>query len=193
MNKILIAFFLLANSAYAQTTKWGIDASHAKIGFSVSHFGISETEGKFTRFDGTVLSDKPDFSDAKISFTIDVSSINTEDTKRDEHLRSADFFDVAKYPSIVFTGRSFKSVGKNRYKLTGSITMHGVSKDITLDVLYRGTVPKDPFGNTKAGFKITGVIDRTKFGLTWNGVLAGGELLVGDNVNLDIDIELIKK
>ena len=193
MKKILVAISLFANIAYAQTTKWAIDASHAKIGFSVSHFGISETEGKFTKFDGTVLSDKPDFSDAKISFTIDVSSINTEDSKRDEHLRSADFFDVAKYPSIVFMGKSFKSAGKNKYKLTGTITMHGVSRDITLDVLYRGTVPRDPFGNTKAGFKISGVVDRTQFGLTWNGKLAGGELLVGDNVNLDIDIELIKK
>lgn len=193
MYKLLIAFFLFANISNAQTTKWGFDASHAKVGFSVSHFGISETEGKFTKFDGTVLSDKPDFSDAKINFTIDVSSINTEDSKRDEHLKSADFFNVAKYPSIIFLGKSFKSVGKNSYKLTGSITMHGVTRDITLDVIYRGTVPKDPFGNTKAGFKITGVIDRTKFGLTWNGKLAGGELLVGDNVNLDVDVELIKR
>ena len=129
----------------------------------------------------------------KINFAIDVNSINTEDSKRDEHLKSPDFFDVAKYPSIVFVGKSLKSTGKNMYKLTGTMTMHGVTKDITLDVLYRGTVPKDPYGNTKAGFKITGVVDRTQFGLTWNGKLAGGELLVGDNVHLDVDIELIKK
>lgn len=193
MNKTIVTILLFANAAVAQTTKWGFDASHAKVGFSVSHFGISETEGKFTKFDGLVLSDKADFSDAKINFTIDVNSINTEDSKRDEHLKSADFFDVAKYPSILFTGKSLKSTGKNMYRLTGSMTMHGVTKDIVLDVLYRGTVPKDPYGNTKAGFKITGIIDRTQYGLTWNGKLAGGELLVGDNVHLDIDIELIKK
>ena len=177
---------------FAQTTKWGYDASHAKVGFTISHFGISETEGKFTKFDGTVLSDKPDFSDATIDISIDVNSINTEDAKRDTHLKSPDFFDVAKYPSITFKSKLFKSVGKNKYKLTGNFTLHGITREIELDVIYKGTVV-DPYKNTKAGFKISGVIDRTQFGLVWNGKLAAGELLVGNDVYLDINIELIKK
>jgi polyisoprenoid-binding protein YceI len=194
MKKLILATAILASSsiAFAQTQKWGYDASHAKVGFTISHFGISETEGKFTKFDGIVLADKPDFSDAKIDFTIDVKSINTEDAQRDTHLKSADFFDVAKYPNITFKSKSFISVGNNKYKLTGDFTMHGVTKEITLDVIYKGTVV-DPYKNTKAGFKISGVIDRTQFGLVWNGTLAAGGLLVGNEVNLDINIELIKK
>ena len=163
-----------------------------KLGFSISHFGIPETEGKFTKFDGTVLSDKPDFSDAKINFTVDVNSIDTEDAKRDTHLKSADFFDAAKFPSITFKSKSLKSVGKNTYKLTGEINIHGVSKEITIDVVYKGIVI-DPYKNTKAGFKISGVLDRTQFGLVWNGKLATGDVLVGNDVSLDINIELIKK
>ena len=193
--KIFILFITVAiyqTNSFAQTVKWGYDASHAKVSFSISHFGISETEGKFTKFDGIVLSDKPDFSDAKFNFTIDVSSINTEDAKRDKHLKSADFFDIEKYPSITFKSKTFKSVGKNKYKLTGLLTMHGVTKPITLDVIYKGTVI-DPYKNTKAGFKISGVLDRTAFGLVWNGNLSTGELLVGNEVTLDINIELIKK
>jgi polyisoprenoid-binding protein YceI len=190
---VLSAALLLASVfAFAQTTKWVYDASHAKIGFNISHFGISETEGKFTKFDGVVLSDKPDFADAKIDLTIDVNSVNTDDTQRDVHLKSADFFDTEKFPSITFKSKSLKSVGQNKYKLTGSFTMHGVTKDVTLDVIYKGTVI-DPFKNTKAGFKITGVIDRTQFGLIWNGKLSTGDALLGDMVNLDINIELLKK
>lgn len=194
MKRMIFTAILAAATGFAQaqSTQWGYDASHAKVGFSISHFGISETEGKFTRFDGTVRADKPDFADAKIEFTIDVASINTEDAKRDEHLKSPDFFDVAKYPSITFTGKSMKATGKNQYKLTGMITMHGVTKEIVLDVRYKGTVV-DPYKNTKAGFRIMGVLDRTQFGLTWNGKLATGDLLVGNDVNLDINIELIKK
>jgi polyisoprenoid-binding protein YceI len=176
----------------AQTTKWLVDDTHAKIGFKVTHFGISETEGKFTKFSGTVLSDKPDFSDAKIEFTIDVNSVNTDNEQRDTHLKSADYFDAVKYPQIGFKGKSMTSVGKNKYKLKGDFTMHGVTKEIVLDVIYRGTVPMDPFGNTKAGFKITGLIDRTQWGLNWTGKLAGGDLLVGNDVDLECNIELNK-
>lgn len=190
-NTFFMAAILVTLSAHSQT-KWGFDASHAKVGFSISHFGISETEGKFTKYEGTVLSDKPDFSDAKVDFKIDVSSINTEEPKRDEHLRSADFFDVAKFPNIIFTSKKITPAGKNLYKLTGNLTMHGITREVTLNALYKGTVPSDPYGNTKAGFKVTGNLDRTKWGLTWNGTLAVGELLVGNNVTLDINFELIK-
>jgi polyisoprenoid-binding protein YceI len=183
---------IATTSVFAQTTKWGYDASHAKVGFSISHFGISETEGKFTKFDGLVLADKPDFSDAKIDFTIDVNSIDTDEPQRDTHLRSPDFFDVAKYPAIVFKSRSLRSLEKNKYKLVGNITMHGVTNEIELDVTYKGTVV-DPYKNTKSGFEISGKLDRTKFGLAWNGKLASGDLFVGNDVDLDINIELVRK
>ena len=192
-TSIILSFLLLAGTqSYSQTTKWGYDASHAKVGFSISHFGISETEGKFTKFDGSVVSARPDFSDARIDFTIDVNSINTEDAQRDTHLKSPDFFDTSKYPTIIFKSKSITSTGKNKYKLVGDITMHGVTKEITLDVTYKGTVV-DPYKNVKAGFKLSGMLDRTQFGLTWNGKLATGDVLVGNDVDLDINIELVKQ
>ena len=163
----------------ALRTKWAFDESHAKVGFSVSHFGISETEGKFTKFKGEVEAAEPDFSDAKIHFIADVNSINTEDAQRDSHLKSPDFFDSASFPEITFKSKSLHA------------TMRGITRQIELDVAYKGTVD-DPFGNTKAGFKISGAVDRTEFGLTWNGVLAAGGLLVGNDVYLDINIELLK-
>ncbi len=194
MKTIIISALILAATVFAnaQTSQWGYDDTHAKVGFSISHFGISETEGKFTKFSGTVLSDKPDFSDAKIEIAIDVNSINTEAPQRDAHLKSADFFDVAKFPSIVFKSKKLTPAGKNKYKLTGDITMHGVTKEIVLDVIYKGTVV-DPYKNTKAGFKLSGTLNRNDFGLSWNGKLASGEILVGNEVELIINIELIKK
>ena len=172
-------------------TKWSYDKSHSKLGFTISHFGISETEGRFTQFEGTVFSGEKDFSDAKVELVIDVASINTEDPQRDVHLRSAEFFDSERFPSIIFRSRSIKSLGDNRFRLTGDVTMHGVTRETDLEVAYRGTV-EDPFNNTKAGFVVKGQLDRTKFGLTWNGVLAAGGLLVGNTVDLSINLELIR-
>ncbi len=194
MKKTIALWAMVLSVLYsnAQTTKWIVDDTHAKLGFKVTHFGISETEGKFTKFTGAVLSDKPDFSDSKIDLTIEVSSVDTDNEQRDTHLKSADYFDVAKYPQIIFKGKSLKPVSKNKYKLIGDFTMHGVTKEVTLDVVYRGTVPLDPFGNTKAGFKINGLIDRTQWGLNWTGKLAGGDLLVGNDVELECNIELNK-
>jgi polyisoprenoid-binding protein YceI len=192
-NLILFsAVMLLASLGLAQSTStWKYDLSHAKLSFSIAHFGISETEGKFSQFDGKVVSGKEDFTDALFEITIDVNSIDTDDARRDEHLKSPDFFDVKKYPSITFKSTKVTPTGKNTFKLTGDFSMHGVTKEISLDVLYKGTVV-DPFNNTKAGFKISGIIDRTDFGLEWNGVLAAGGALLGDEVTLAINIELQK-
>jgi polyisoprenoid-binding protein YceI len=188
---VLAIALIITPRVYGQSTKWSYDATHAKIAFAVSHFGISETEGKFTKFDGVVLSDKPDFSDAQIHFIIDVNSIDTEEAKRDAHLKSPDFFYTEKYPSITFKSKALKPNGKNNYKLTGDLNMRGVTREIVLDVVYRGTVV-DPFNNTKAGFRIKGMLDRTDYGLTWNGTLAAGGVLVGNEIALDINLELTK-
>lgn len=189
----LLIFALIASEViFAQTTKWDFDLGHSNIQFSISHMVISEVTGNFTSFEGTVLSDKADFTDAKINFTIEVNSIDTDNEKRDQHLAGADFFDAEKYPEITFKGKSLKKVSGNKYKLTGDFTMHGVTKTIELDVKYGGTI-KDPWGNTKAGFKITGTIKRYDFGLKYNSTLEAGGLMLGEEVELVCNIELAKQ
>lgn len=192
LTTILVVLMLTVFSVTAQKTKWTFDKVHSKIQFDVAHLVISEVTGQFQDYEGTVLADKADFSDAKIDFSIDVKSINTNDENRDRHLQSADFFDVAKYPKITFKSKSMTEAGKNQYKLTGDLTMHGVTKTVTFDVKYGGTVT-DPYGNVKAGFKITGVIDRTDFGLKYNSVLDSGGLLIGEEITITCNVELLKQ
>ena len=189
---LLIVALITSGVIFAQTTKWDFDLGHSNIQFSINHMVISEVTGNFTSFEGTVLSDKADFSDAKINFTIKVNSIDTDNEKRDQHLTGTDFFDVEKYPEITFKGKSLKKVSGNKYKLTGDFTMHGVTKTIELEVKYGGTI-KDPWGNTKAGFKITGTIKRYDFGLKYNSTLEAGGLMLGEEVELVCNIELTKQ
>lgn len=191
LTLIIIALFT-AITVKAQTTEWSFDFAHTDIAFSVTHMMVTDVAGKFNKYEGTFYSDKSDFTDAKISFTIDVKSINTENEKRDNHLRSADFFDIEKYPSITFQSTSIKKSGKGKYKLTGNFTMIGVTKPITLDVVHKGTI-KDPWGGTRAGFKLTGKIDRNNWGLKYNSPLPTGGVVIGYDVNLICNVELIKK
>jgi polyisoprenoid-binding protein YceI len=173
-------------------TKWAIDTAHSEIHFKVKHLVISTVTGKFEKFDGSVYSDSNDFSDAEVEFTADVSSINTGHPDRDGHLQSPDFFDVANYPKLTFKSRSSKKVGDSEYKLTGDLTIRGVTKPVELTVEYGGTT-KDPWGNTKAGFEITGKINRKDFGLNWSAVTEAGGLVVSDEVKLQMAVELIKQ
>lgn len=188
---LLVMAMLLAILSNAQLAEWGFDVTHSNIRFAVSHMVISEVEGNFTSYEGTVTTSKADFSDAKISFTIDVSSIDTDDKSRDDHLKGEDFFNVAKFPNIVFISKSMEKVAENKFKLTGDFTMHGVTREITLDVKYGGTIT-DPWGNTKAGFKITGTIDRTLWGLKYNSTMDTGGLMIGEEIDIVCKIELIK-
>jgi polyisoprenoid-binding protein YceI len=188
------ASLLMMSAAFAQTN-WKVDASHSKLGFSVTHVMVSETEGKFKIFDGTVNSkSETDFTDAKIDFTADAASINTEDAKRDEHLKSPDFFDVAKYPSITFKSTSMKPDGKGKtsYILEGDLTMHGVTKKVKLLAIGAAKPVKDPYGNLKTGFKVSGTINRKDFGLSWNAMLEAGGVVVSEEVQLQLNIELNK-
>ncbi|MBW8050623.1 MAG: YceI family protein [Cytophagales bacterium] len=175
----------------AQST-WSFDKAHSKVTFSVTHLMISEVSGQFNEFEGEVVSKSDDFADSQIEFTINVGSINTDDEKRDGHLKSEDFFDAEKYPMITFKSKSLKQVKGKNYKLTGDMTIRDVSKEVTLDVIYFGTM-KDPYGNTKAGFKITGEINRMDYGVKWNSPLEGGGVVVGETVNLVCNVELMKK
>lgn len=189
---ILLSLVLIASlGMYAQKTTYGFDKAHTNVRFSVAHMVISEVDGNFNDFDGKVVTSKEDFSDADISFKINVESINTEDVKRDEHLRGPDFFDVANNPEITFESKSMEKVSEKEYKLTGDLSMNGKTKSVTLDVKYGGTIV-DPWGNTKAGFKITGTINRLDWGLKYNSVMDSGGLLIGEEVDIVCNVELIK-
>lgn len=188
---IIIGLFV-SISLKAQTTEWSFDFAHSKVTFTVTHMMVSDVEGQFNKYEGTVFSDKDDFTDAKINFKIDASSINTDNEKRDKHLRSNDFFDVEKYPSIEFQGKSMKKVGKGQYKLSGDFTMIGVTKPIILNVDFKGII-KDPWGGTRAGFKISATIDRTEWGLKYNSIIPTGGVVIGNEVKIVCNVELIKK
>ena len=190
INLLLLAVFV-AITVNAQTTKWDFDAVHSSVNFSIEHIVISEVSGQFKKFEGNVFSDKEDFTDAKINFVISANSINTDNEMRDNHLKSTDFFDAEKFPLITFKSTSFKKIKDKNYKLTGEYTMHGVTKTIVLDVIYGGNVI-DPYKNTKAGFKITGTLNRKDYGLTWSKTMESGGLMVGDEVNFTCRIELAK-
>ena len=173
-------------------TKWTIDTMHSEIGFKVKHLVISNASGKFTVFEGTVDAEKEDFSDAKISFSADIESINTGQEQRDGHLKSADFFDAEKFPKLTFVSSSLKQVSGSNYKLKGDFTLHGVTKPIELDVDFGG-IHKDLYSRIVAGFEITGKIKRSEFGLTYNALTEAGGLVVGDDVKININAELIKQ
>jgi polyisoprenoid-binding protein YceI len=189
MKKIntLLALVLLTGAAYAQTT-WNIDKPHSKIGFSVIHMVVSETEGNFKDFDGKVVSKNADFDGADVDFTAKVASIDTDNENRDKHLKSPDFFEAEKYPDITFKGVLSKSGGK--YQLKGKLTLKDVTKDVAFDVTYGGSV--DTGKGTKAGFKLTGKINRQDYNLKWASKMQDGNAVVSDEVTLNIKIELNK-
>lgn len=188
---ILAALILFVVTVSAQT-KWEIDKAHSKVGFSVTHMIISEVDGFFNNFQADITTNGMDFSTAKINFTVDVNSITTDNEARDKHLKSDDFFNAEKFPQITFVGKSIKKTGDNKYKITGDFTIRDVTKEITLDATLNGIV-KDPWGNTRAGFKISGVINRFDYNLKWNKLIEGGGLVVSKDVELKINLELTSK
>ncbi|SEJ42667.1 Polyisoprenoid-binding protein YceI [Dyadobacter koreensis] len=162
-----ISFFILLTVAslttFAQT--WKSDKAHSQLKFDITHLGISTVSGAFTDFDATINATKPDFSDATFTLTAKTASINTGVEKRNEHLKSADFFDAAANPEITFKSTSFKKVSESKYQLTGNLTMHGVTKPVSLDFIYRGTVTNPMNKKAVAGFRATGTIKRSDFGI----------------------------
>ncbi len=167
MKKILFSFLILlaANFSYGQKTTWKDDPMHSKLTFTVVHRGFSDIFGLFEKFNATITTTKPDFSDAAFTLSVDVSSINTEVKMRDDDLRSKNFFEVAKYPTMTFKSTSItKTTGmKDRFKITGDLTMHGVTKQVTMNMWYRGTLFDPTFKKNKAGFQITGILNRNDF------------------------------
>ena len=174
------------------TTKWAIDPTHSEIGFKVKHMMFTNVSGKFTKFDATVTTQGDDFDTALFEFSGEIDSIDTGNTDRDGHLKSADFFDAEKFPALTFTSTSFDKQSDGEYTLTGDLTLHGVTKQVTLDVEFGGTA-KDPWGNLKAGFSATGKVNRKDWGLTWNAALETGGIMLGEDVKLAIELQFVKQ
>jgi polyisoprenoid-binding protein YceI len=188
MKLLLAGMLSLAFLGTQAQTNWKLDKVHSSIRFSVSHMVVSESEGTFKSFDGTVSNTKADFSDAKISFTIDVNSIATESEGRDKHLRSDDFFSAEKYPTIKFESTSLTPVSGNNYKLKGNMTVRDVTKPVEFNVVYGGTINTQR--GRKAGFKATTTINRQDFNLKWSRTVEAGGLAVGNDVEVVIKVEL---
>ena len=172
------------------TTKWTIDPTHSEVSFKVKHLVISTVTGYFKKFEGNAESTSDDFDGASVSFTADVDSIDTNQSDRDNHLKSADFFDAGNHPKLSFEGKIAKNGGD--YKLLGELTMRGTSKKVELDVDFGG-VAGDPYGQTKAGFEIDGKINRKDFGLSWSAVTEAGSVVVSDQVRLLLNVQLVKQ
>jgi polyisoprenoid-binding protein YceI len=174
------------------TTNWSIDPMHSDVQFKIKHLVISTVTGSFKKFSGEATTEGEGFDNANIDFTIDVASIDTNQEMRDTHLRSGDFFEAEKYPTITFKSTSFKKISGDDYKLIGNLTMKGVTKPVELDVEYGGS-EKDNYGNQKYGFEVTGKIPRKEFGLTYNAITETGGLALGEDVKLVANIQVAKK
>lgn len=189
MKRILLLLTLSAITSFgfAQAT-WNIDKSHSKIGFNVTHMVVSEVEGNFKEFEGKVITKSDDFNGADVEFTAQVASVDTDNERRDGHLRSDDFFNAEKYPTITFKGNLVKQGDK--FQLKGKLTMRETTKDVTFDVTHGGTV--DTGRGMKAGFNVTGSLNRLEYGLKWSNKLESGELVVADKVGIECKLELNK-
>jgi polyisoprenoid-binding protein YceI len=167
--------------------KWILDPAHSEIGFKVKHLMINNVKGHFKSFSSEVETENDDFKNAKINFSADLSSIDTGNEQRDGHLKSADFFNVEKHPKLTFTGTKFDGT-----TLEGDLTIAGITKPVKLDVEFGG-VAKDPWGNTKAGFTVTGKINRNDWGINWNTALETGGFLVSDDVQITAEVQYLKQ
>jgi polyisoprenoid-binding protein YceI len=174
------------------TTKWALDPTHSEINFKIKHMMISNVTGSFTNFNVTAETEGDNFSNSKVSFTTDVNSINTNNEQRDGHLKSGDFFDTERYPNITFEGTKFEKSSDDEYALHGNLTIKDVTKPVSLKVDFGG-IAKDPYGNIKAGFTLDGKINRKDFGLTWNAATEAGGLLVGEDLKVQAEIQLVKQ
>lgn len=172
--------------------KWTIDPAHSEVQFKVKHLVISTVTGSFNKFEGSAEAESDDFSNAKINFSLDVDSIDTNQPQRDGHLKSPDFFDAAAFPKITFVSTSFTKKSGADYSLKGNLTVKGVTKEVELAVEFGG-IAADPYGNVKAGFDITGVVNRKDFGLTASMVTEAGSIVVGDEVKLILSVQLAKQ
>jgi len=188
---ILTAAF--AFQASAATTTWKIDPAHTAAQFAVKHMMISTVRGEFKGVTGTIVWDDQDLSKSSVDVTIDAKTVNTGEEKRDQDLRSANFFEVDKYPTLTFKSKKVESAGDGKLKVTGDLTMHGVTKEVVLEVEGPSAAVKDPWGNTRSAAGATTKLNRQDFGVKWNANLDGGGVVVSDTVTITIDLEMTKQ
>jgi polyisoprenoid-binding protein YceI len=175
------------------TTKWVLDPSHSEVSFKVKHLMVTNVSGSFNSFSVTAETTDDNFTNAAVVFSADTTSISTNSEQRDEHLKSADFFDAANFPQLTFKAAKLEKKNRDQdFELTGDLTIKGVTKSVKLNVEFGGVV-KDPWGNTKAGFTVTGKINRKDFGLSWNAALETGGVMVSEEVRINSEIQLIKQ
>ncbi len=196
MKKLIISsctIIALTLPAFAFASTWTIDPDHSNIGFKVRHLMVSNVKGSFEKLTGTVEINDQDIAKSKVEVNIDTNSINTNVQKRDEHLRGADYFDVAKFPTMTFVSKKVATNGKDKLKVTGDLTLHGVTKTVVLDVEGPTKESKDPWGKIRKGATATTKINRKDFGLVWNAALETGGDAVGEEITITLEIEMIKK
>ncbi len=182
----------MATATLAHTGTWTVDAAHSKVGFAVKHMGIATVRGEFGEFDGT-LELTEDLSGARAYGTVKTASIHTNQEQRDEHLRSPDFFDAAAYPEITFQSTAIEQVDEDTYKITGQLTLHGVTKEIVLQAEVQGTETDPNTGNERIGLEVSGQLSRGEYGMAFNQALGSGNMLVADKVKLALDIAAVKQ
>jgi polyisoprenoid-binding protein YceI len=175
----------------ATKTLWKIDPTHSEVQFKVKHLVISTVTGSFGSFEGQIEADDDHFENAKATFTADINSISTNNEDRDNHLKSDDFFNAEEYPQLTFASTSFEKIDEGEYKVSGDLTICDITREVQLDVIHGGTVG-DPYGQTKAGFEVTGTINRKEFGLTWNAVTEAGNVVVGDTIKLQLNVQFVQ-
>lgn len=186
LTLMIVAAALPATAADTYT----VDGAHSNVKFKIRHL-VSKTSGEFGTFDGRIVADWENLDNAKVEFTIDAASIDTGNADRDKHLRSADFFDVEKYPKISFTSSKITRIEGRTYNVLGTLTMHGVAREVNLPVTFLGEM-QDPWGNTKAGFEFEAMINRKDFGITWNKAMDTGGVILGDEVEIEVNLEVAK-
>ncbi len=192
LPSLMIATVLFALTSPASAASvYQIDPVHTSITFSVRHMVISNVKGQFTKFKGTITLDENDLTQSKVNVTIDAASINTGNEKRDADLRSENFLDVKKYPTITFKSKTIEKTGENTYRLIGDLTLHGVTREVQIPVTFHGII-NDPWGNRRLGAHAAVTINRQDFGISWSKTLEGGGLVVGNDVHIDINLEAVK-
>jgi polyisoprenoid-binding protein YceI len=189
---MLLASLIIA-PALAQASTWEIDGSHSAVHFKVRHLMVSDVRGQFSGLTGTLELGDKDLTQSKVTATVDVATVNTREPKRDEHLKAPDFFDVAKFPTMTFKSKKFVSKGEGKFDVVGDLTLHGVTKEVTLATEMGSTESKDLYGNVHRGATATTTINRTDFGLKWNKALETGGVLVGEEVKIELDLSFVKK
>jgi polyisoprenoid-binding protein YceI len=188
---VFLTLILAVTGSAMAADSWGIDKAHSDVSFNIRHL-MSKVTGRFGEFDGKITADFQNLSGSSVEFTIKAASIDTANEDRDKHLRSADFFDVENYPEITFKSSKITKMDDNSFAVTGTFTMHGVSKTITIPVTYLGEIV-DPWGKTKAGYELSTTLNRKDYGISWNKTLDAGSLILGDEVEISINLQLEKK